>query len=96
MAIGHMHSEGYIHRDLKLENILIDKDGYLKIIDFGISRKIEKDEDAKTFAGTQDQMSPEMINRNGYDKNVDWWAVGIMMYEMLIGCNPFRIGGAKV
>lgn len=52
MAIGHMHYEGYIHRDLKLENILIDKDGYVKVIDFGISRKIKNDEDAKTFAGT--------------------------------------------
>ena len=41
-------------------------------------------------------MAPEMINRNGYDKSVDWWAVGIMMYEMLVGCNPFRVGKAKL
>ena len=91
-----MHEKDYIHRDLKLENILIDRFGYIKVIDFGISRKVEKNEDAKTYAGTQDYMAPEMINRAGYDKNIDWWAVGIMMYEMLIGCNPFKVGNAKI
>ena len=96
MAIGYMHSNNYIHRDLKLENVLIDADGYLKIIDFGISRKVKKNEDAKTYAGTADYMAPEMINRSGYDKSIDWWAVGIMMYEMLIGCNPFKIGKVKI
>ena len=94
IAIGFMHSNGYIHRDLKLENILLDKDGYIKIIDFGISRKINPNEDAKTFAGTSEQMAPEMINKKGYDKSVDWWAVGIMIYMMLIGCNPFNVSGA--
>ena len=76
-----MHEKDYIHRDLKLENILIDRLGYIKVIDFGISRKMKKnEEDAKTFAGTEDYMAPEMLNRAGYDKSIDWWAVGIMMY----------------
>ena len=81
-----------MHRDLKTENILIGKDGYIKIIDYGVARKLEPDEDAMTYGGTADYMAPEMINHKGYDKGIDWWALGIIIYEMLIGCSPFKIG----
>ena len=90
-----MHNEDYIHRDLKLNNILLDRYGYIKVIDFGIARKLEHDEDAKTHAGTRDYISPEMANRSGYDKTTDWWSVGIILYEMLIGVNPFNIKNEK-
>ena len=71
---------------------MLDSDGYLKVIDFGISRKCNRLEKAKTFAGNQAHMAPEMINNMKYDKSIDWWAVGVMMYEMLVGCNPFNVG----
>ena len=63
LGIGHLHSKKIVHRDLKTENVLIGKDGYLKIIDYGVARKMEPDEDAMTYGGTEDYMAPEMINQ---------------------------------
>lgn len=62
LAIGHLHDQGIVHRDLKLENILIDKDGYLKIIDFGLAKIIPEHQETNTICGTPEYQAPEIIN----------------------------------
>jgi serine/threonine protein kinase len=79
MAIGYLHQQGIAHRDLKLENILIDGDGYLKIIDYGLAKMIGQDELSMSFCGTPEYLAPEMVSHAGHDKNVDWWALGVLM-----------------
>ena len=88
MALGHLHSRGYIHRDLKAENVMIEKDGYIKLIDFGLAKFLRPHIKASTRVGTIMYMAPEIFRRE-HDKNVDWWSLGALMYEMVIGITPF-------
>ena len=78
-----------MHRDLKLENIMIDETGYIKIIDYGLAKILKEGSVAMSYCGTPEYLAPEMINSSGHDLSVDWWAVGILLYEMLIGVTPF-------
>ena len=89
IAIGKLHEKGIMHRDLKLENIMVDENGYIKIIDYGLAKMLQNDELAMSYCGTPEYLAPEMISHAGHDKTVDWWAVGILIYEMMIGVTPF-------
>jgi len=89
-ALEYLHTNAIIHRDLKLENILLDKDGHIRIIDFGLCKEnIQWNCETTTLCGTPEYRAPEIIVHDYYGKVVDWWAFGIIMCEMLVGKNPF-------
>lgn len=83
----YMHSKDIIYRDLKPENLVLDLDGYLKIADFGFA-KLVKDK-TFTLCGTPDYLAPEIVTGQGHGKGVDWWTLGVLIYEMLASVSPF-------
>ena len=89
IALQHLHEFGIAYRDLKPENILIDEDGYIKLCDFGASIHFQGTKKEKTFAGSPEYASPEMIAREGHNIMSDWWSFGILIYELLYGITPF-------
>ncbi|XP_070493425.1 RAC serine/threonine-protein kinase-like [Chironomus tepperi] len=89
-ALGYLHSHNIIYRDLKLENLLLDKDGHIKIADFGLCKEdITYGRTTKTFCGTPEYLAPEVLEDNDYGRAVDWWGTGVVMYEMICGRLPF-------
>ena len=85
-----LHQNHIVYRDLKPENVLIDKDGYAKITDFGLSKEnIQGNQQATSFCGTPEYLAPETLLRTGTGKASDWWSFGAIIYEMLTGLPPF-------
>ena len=92
LAIEFLHKNKMLYRDLKPENIMIDSNGHIKLTDFGLSKMIKKPkEKAFTICGTPQYLAPEILSDDGYDDSVDWWSLGCVMYEMLVGKAPFKI-----
>lgn len=92
-VLSYLQSNKIIHRDLKPENILIQNNGYLKVIDFGVAKKLTNDKDyASTIIGSVYYMSPEVILGKNYNYSVDYWSVGIILYELFYGEVPFGYG----
>jgi len=98
LAIEHLHSLNIIHRDLKPENVLLSADGHCVLTDFGFAKQDVTDPDScQSFCGTLEYMAPEVIQKNRYGKAADWWSVGILLYDMLVGKPPFRhVNDAKL
>jgi len=97
-AIAHMHAKGIIHRDLKPENLLLTHKGTnaeVKIIDFGLA-KIMSDSVAHSFLGTRGYLAPEMLQRQSYNKAIDIWALGIIVFVLLCGCLPFDDDSSRI
>uniref|UniRef100_A0A8C4HTY1 Protein kinase C n=1 Tax=Dicentrarchus labrax TaxID=13489 RepID=A0A8C4HTY1_DICLA len=91
VGLQFLHSKGIIYRDLKLDNVMLDKDGHIKIADFGMCKEsVFGDVRATTFCGTPDYIAPEILLGQKYTFSVDWWSFGVLVYEMLIGQSPFQ------
>lgn len=84
----YLHGKNIVYRDLKPENILIGADGYLKLTDFGFAKQC--DSRTYTLCGTPEYLAPEILLNKGHGKPVDWWCLGILIYEMLAGIDPFN------
>lgn len=93
LALAHLHAQGIVYRDLKLENILLDKHGHVRLADFGLTKVLRQHDGSlartNTFCGTREYVAPEMLRGDPYDTSLDFWTFGILLFEMLSGRTPF-------
>ncbi|KAG8885041.1 hypothetical protein FRB98_002041 [Tulasnella sp. 332] len=90
LALEHLHDFNVVYRDLKPENILLDYTGHIALCDFGLCKlNMSENEKTNTFCGTPEYLAPEILLGSGYTKTVDWWTLGVLLYEMLTGLPPY-------
>ncbi|CAM0143257.1 unnamed protein product [Umbelopsis sp. WA50703] len=91
LALEYFHKQGIVYRDLKLDNIMLGVDGHIRIADYGLCKEnMWYGQTTGTFCGTPEFMAPEILLEQKYARAVDWWAFGVLIYEMLLGQSPFR------
>jgi serine/threonine protein kinase len=97
LAFGYLHDMEVVYRDLKPENILLDAEGHVRLTDFGLSKdNFAQTETTTTFCGTPEYLAPEIVMRQAYTMAVDWWALGVLLYELLVGQPPFYHSNQKM
>lgn len=90
LGLEFLHQNKIVYRDLKLDNLLMDADGYVRIADFGLCKEgMGHGDRTSTFCGTPEFLAPEVLTDNNYTRSVDWWGLGVLIYEMLVGESPF-------
>jgi serine/threonine protein kinase len=94
LALEYLHKAGVVYRDVKPENILIDSEGHVRLTDFGLSKGGLEENNGMTesFCGTTEYLAPEIIKDKQYGVSVDWYSLGLVIYEMISGMNPFKTG----
>ena len=96
LAIEDLHSRGVVYRDLKPDNVVFDSEGHALLTDFGLAKQdLNLDDLTKTYCGSPAYMAPEMLRRSGHGLAIDWYQVGVLLYEMLIGIPPYMARDEK-
>ncbi|XP_077782812.1 cGMP-dependent protein kinase 1-like isoform X1 [Podarcis muralis] len=89
-ALDYLHAQGVVYRDLKPENLMLDAKGYVKLVDFGFAKALRRGEKTYSFCGTPEYLAPEILRHEGHDFAVDFWTLGVLIFEMLVGRPPFH------